>query len=193
MVRIILIRPGATDYVQQGRIQGTLEVPLNDQGTSDVARLAEELRGQGIQAIYAPSCEPARQTAQAIAEALQVKFKKLERMQNLDHGLWQGMLIDEVRRKQPKVYRQWQEQPDIVCPPDGEMLRQAEERVRTTIAKLLRRHREGIIGLVLPEPMASLVRRYVNQDELGNLWKAAAEHGRWEILEAGPKTAAQST
>ena len=56
-------------------------------------------------------------------------------MQNLDHGLWQGMLIEDVRRKQPKVYRQWQEQPETVCPPEGEMLSQAEERIRTAMAK----------------------------------------------------------
>ena len=27
MVQIVLIRPGSTDYDQQGRIQGTLDVP----------------------------------------------------------------------------------------------------------------------------------------------------------------------
>ena len=193
MVRIILIRPGATDYAQQGRIQGTLEMPLNEQGAGEVARLAEELRDQGIQAVYAPPCEPARQTARAIADALQVKFKKLDRMQNLDHGLWQGMLIDEVRRKQPKVYRQWQEQPDIVCPPKGEMLSQVEDRVRAAMSKLLKRHREGVIGLVLLEPLASLVRHYVNRDELGDLWKVTADHGRWEVLEVEPKQAAHTT
>lgn len=193
MVRIILIRPGATDYAQQGRIQGTLEVPLNEEGAGEVARLTEELRDQGIQAIYAPPCEPARETAQAIADALGVKFKKLDRMQNLDHGLWQGLLIDEVRRKQPKVYRQWQEQPDIVCPPEGEMLRQAEQRVRASIAKLLKRHRDGVIGLVVLEPLASLVRHYVNGDELGDLWKATADHGCWEVLDVQPQQAAQST
>lgn len=189
MVQIILIRPGTTDFVQQGRIQGTLEVPLNEEGASEVARLTEELRVLGIEAVYAPPCEPARQTAQAIADALGVKFKKLDRMQNVNHGLWQGMLIDEVRRKQPKVYRQWQDQPENVCPPEGEMLGQAEHRMRGAISKLLKRHREGVIGLVVPEPLASLVRRYICQGELGDLWKATAEHGRWEILVVEPSTA----
>lgn len=192
MVRIILIRPGTTDYVQQGRIQGTLEVPLNEEGASEVARLTEELRPLGIEAVYAPPCEPARQTAQAIAEALDVKFKKLDRMHNVNHGLWQGMLIDEVRRKQPKVYRQWQDQPENVCPPEGEMLGQAEQRIRAAVSKLLKRHREGVIGIVVPEPLASLVRRHISQGELGDLWKATAEHGRWEVLEV-ETSAAPST
>ena len=54
-------------------------------------------------------------------------------MQNLNLGLWQGMQVSEVRYKQPKVYRQWQEQPENVCPPEGEMIEQAEQRIRTAM------------------------------------------------------------
>jgi probable phosphoglycerate mutase len=183
MLRIILTRPGTTDYDTQGRIQGTLDIPLNDRGNLEVKSLAEQLRGEGVEVVYAPSTEPAHQTAEAIAAGLGVKLKRIDQMQNLDHGLWQGMLIDDVRRKHPKVYRQWQEQPESVCPPDGEMLSQAEERVRGSVLKLLKRHRGGVIGLVLPEPLASLLRAFVKHEGVGDLWKAAGEHAWWEVLE----------
>lgn len=192
MVRIVLVRPGATDYTQQGRIQGTLDVPLNEEGMAEASRLAEAVRGLGIEVVYAPPCEPARQTATLIAEALGVKHKKLDRMQNLSFGLWQGMQIEDVRLKQPRVYRQWQEQPEIVCPPEGEMLAEVDERARAAMGKLLKRHPEGVIALVLPEPLASLVRRCLTQGELGDLWKAAADHGEWEVVEVDTKEAASS-
>jgi broad specificity phosphatase PhoE len=193
MLRIVLIRPGSTDYDRQGRIQGTLDIPLNEEGNHEVTQVIVELRGVGIEVLYAPSCQPAQQTAETIAEQLDVKLKRLDRMQNLDHGLWQGLPIDEVRRKQPKVYRQWQEQPGIVCPPEGEMLSHAEERVRATMAKLLKRHKQGIIGIVVPEPLASLVRCFVKHEEIGDLWKAAQEHRRWEILDVEPEKAVTSS
>lgn len=183
MLRTILIRPGSTDYDHQGRIQGTLDIPLNDQGTVEAKTLAEQLRGEGIEVVYASESGPAVQTGQLIAAELSVKFKQLDQMENLDHGLWQGMLIDEVRRKHPKVYRQWQEQPESVCPPDGEMLAQAEDRVRSAIQKLMKRHRGGVIAVVLPEPLASLLRSVVKHDGVGDLWKAAAERAWWEVLE----------
>ena len=163
-------------------------MPLNEQGVAEVARMVEELRGQNIEVLYAACCEPARQTAQAIAEALDVKLRKLDRMENLNHGLWQGMLIDEVRLKQPKVYRQWQEQPEVVCPPEGEMLSQAAERVEQALTRLLKRHKEGVIGLVVPEPLASVVRCFLGCGELGDLWKAPGEHGHWEVLSVEPET-----
>ena len=193
MVKIVLIRPGSTDYDEQRRIQGTLDVPLNEQGNAEVARLIDALRDLKLGAVYAPACQPALATGQAIAKAFDIKLRKLEQMRNLDHGLWQGMLIDEVRLKQPKVYRQWQEKPWCICPPQGEMLNQAADRIRAAMAKLLKRHKDGAIGLVVSEPLASLVRCLFNHGETGNLWKATSEHGRWEVLEVQPETLAHSS
>ena len=193
MVKIVLIRPGSTDYDRQRRIQGTLDVPLNEEGNAEVARLIEALRPLKLDAVYAPPCQPALATAQAIGKAFDVKARKLDQMHNLDHGLWQGMLIDEVRLKQPKVYRQWQEKPWCICPPQGEMLDQAADRIRTAMGKLLKRHKEGVIGLVVSEPLASLVRCLFNHGETGNLWKATSEHGSWEVLEVQPETLAHSS
>ncbi len=187
MLQIVLIRPGSTDYDVQGRIQGSLDIPLAEQGLAEAAAVAEQLRGQGIEVIYTPVAQPPLETADLIAKALGIKRKKIERLQNLHMGLWEGMLVEDVRHKQPKVYRQWQEQPENVCPPEGEMLGEADERVRTALVKLLRRHKEGVIGLVLPEPLRSLARRFITHCELGDLWKAPNGHGPFEVLAADPE------
>jgi probable phosphoglycerate mutase len=191
MLRIVLIRPGATDFDEQNRIRGNLDVPLNQEGLAEVARLIDELRDQKLQVIYTAPEQSALETAEPVAEALGVKLKKLDRAGNVDLGLWQGMAVDEIRLNQPKVYRQWQEMPQNVRPPEGEMLSEADERVRVAVTKLLKRHKDGVIGLVVAEPLASLIRQFVAQSELGDLWKAAAEHGCWDVLEVTPEALAQ--
>jgi len=188
MLRVVLIRPGATDYDLEERIQGVLDIPLNRQGLMEVARAVDQLRDMRIEAIYASPCASAMQTAEILSHDLGARCKKLDRMQNFNLGLWQGLQVSEVRHKQPKVYRQWQEQPENVCPPEGEMIEQAQQRIAAAMTKLLRKHKEGVIGLVVPEPLASLVRQYFKKDELGDLWKALAGHGRWEILDFEPAT-----
>jgi probable phosphoglycerate mutase len=182
MLQIALLRPGTTDYDVEGRIQGTLDIPLNEQGLADAAQIAEELRGKGVEVLYAPTSEPAQHTAQLVGESLGIKVKKLGKMQNLNHGLWQGMIVEDVQHKQPKVYRQWLEQPENVCPPEGEMLGDAEDRVRAAMTKLLKKHKEGFIGICVPEPLLSLVRGFITHEELGDLWEPAAGHGRVEIF-----------
>src|SRR5665213_3366751 len=97
MVRFILIRPGSTEFDEQGRIQGTLDIPLSPRGTADVVRVTEELRSQGIKILYSAPCQSAWQTAEAIGKSLGVKVKQLDKLQNVDQGLWQGMLIDDVK------------------------------------------------------------------------------------------------
>jgi broad specificity phosphatase PhoE len=188
MVQIVLIRPGSTDYDEQGRIQGTLDIPLSEQGNREVERIVQDVRSLGIETVYCCPCQSACQTATAICEALDLKLKKLDTLRNIDHGLWQGMLIDDVKRKQPKVYRQWQEQPAIICPPEGEMLSEAQLRVQASLLKVLKKHKQGTIALVVPEPLASLVHGYLSNCEIGDLWKGGAVCGKWEIISLEPES-----
>ena len=183
MLRIILIRPGTTEYDQQGRILGTLDVPLSDQGTEQIVQAIDQLRGHGMEAVYTSPCESARQTASEISDGLGIRCKISDRLQNIDHGLWQGMLVEEVKRKQPKVYRQWMEQPETVCPPEGEMLDTARARVEGFLSKLFKKHKSGTVGVVVPEPMARLIESYLRNSELRDIWKNTTEGGSWQIIE----------
>lgn len=191
MLTIALIRPGASEYDSQGRVQGNLDVPLSTDGALQVERVALELGGAELKVIYAPQCEPAWETCQRLAARLEIKPKPLDDMQNLNHGLWQGLLIDEVKRKHPKVFRQWQDNPASVCPPEGETLAEAQERVQACLSKLVKKHKDGRIGLVLPEPIASLVKSYFGLFELRDLWHAGADAPAWEWIEARIPAVAQ--
>jgi probable phosphoglycerate mutase len=188
MFRILLIRPGTTEFDQQRRIQGTLDIPLCEDGRREVDAAIEKLRDQQVDAIYTCPCQSARQTAEALGGVLGVKPKTLDKLQNLNQGLWQGLLVDDVKKKQPKVYRQWQEQPETVCPPEGETLHTAKERVQTVIAKLMKKHKsEGVVALVVPEPMASVILNVLRHDELGDLWNRKQETALWEVLDVVPQ------
>ena len=187
MVQLLLIRPGMTEYDQQGRVQGTLDIPLCEDGRQEVDALVTELQDQPIAAIYSSPNQSAQQTAQALGATLQLKVKTLDKLQNLDQGLWQGMLVTDVKTKQPKVYRQWQEQPETVCPPQGETLGSAKQRVQAALSKLFKKHKEGLLAVVVPEPLARVICNVLRQDEWGDLWQCANGAARWELIEV-PQT-----
>ncbi len=190
MVQVLVIRPGTTEYDQQRRVQGTLDIPLCEDGRQQVETLVETLRDQPISAIYASPCQSADQTAEALAQAFDLKVKTIDKLQNLDQGLWQGMLVADVKSKQPKVYRQFQEQPETVCPPQGETLSTAKQRVSQALAKLLKKYKaDQVVAIVVPEPLASVVRHVLGQEQWGDLWQSATEKAQWQLIDV-PETVA---
>jgi broad specificity phosphatase PhoE len=190
MVKILLVRAGSTDFDEQGRIKGTLDIPLSEAGQGQVGRMIAELHKTQMDHLYASPCRSAQQTAELLAIDHKLKVKTLDELQNLDHGLWHGKLIDEVRLSQPKVFRQLQDHPETVCPPDGEPISNAIERVRMELARLTRKHKTGTIALVIPEPLATLVRSILSHSDVGDLWRAECEGGGWQMIDVQPERVA---
>jgi broad specificity phosphatase PhoE len=186
MVQILLIRPGATDFDLQGRVQGTLEIPLSEQGRQGVETLLPEVLAHRPTALYASPSQAAIETAEQFAAALGLKAKTVDKLRNLNQGLWQGMLIDDIRTKQPTVYRQWQDQPENLRPPEGEMLSEASERIEAVLNKLLRKHRYGTIAIVVPEPLATIMQCLIQGTEHGDLWKSASRCATCQVLDIRP-------
>ena len=186
MLTILLIRSGVTEYDSQGRIQGTLDVPLCEEGRRQAEAAADDLlsRSASVAALYAGPCLSAQQTAEIVGEKLHLKPKTIDRLHNLNQGLWQGMLFDDVKSKQPKVYRQWQDRPDTVCPPEGETLQEAAERVKKSLAKLTKKHKTGTIALVLSQPLASVLRSLLRTGQTPCLCQSAvSSKPLWEPIE----------
>jgi len=190
MVKICLVRPGATSFDEEGRMKGCLDIPLCEKGLEQansvakeiVQELAQSTEQSSFDAIYSAPCQSAQETAGVLAKALDGRVKLLECMQNVDHGLWQGKLIDEVRRTQPTVYKNIQEHPEAFAPPGGERLEDAQDRVRKTVERLVKKHKNEFILLIVPDPLASLIRQLLVAGDLGDLWKAEKDAGSWELI-----------
>lgn len=183
MTGVMLVRPGATDFDDQGRIKGCLDMPMSETGRMQAETLADETAEFRLRTIFTSPCESARETAAILAKRRGAKVKVVDAFRNLDHGLWHGKLIDELRRNHPKLYRRGQETPWDICPPGGESIRDAQARVGKAIAKLVKKSGEELIAIVIPDPMAWIVQNVLSGDELSNLWQAERDSARWDLIE----------
>jgi probable phosphoglycerate mutase len=164
MSTVVLIRPGCTDYDEQSRLLGVLEMPMNKRGIEQVQESVRQIQQKGLQpeAIYASPADPAYSTAVAIAEALgNVKVKELDELRNVNQGLWQGLPESDVRKRYPKVFRVGREQPQSICPPEGETLADACQRMARVINKAIRKH--DVFAIVAVEPIATVIRCTLQQ------------------------------
>ncbi len=150
-----VVRPGETEFDGQSRIQGSLDLPLTDLGRDQVNEIVEQLRSDPFDTIYASPTEPATTTAKLIGLALDVPVKIIDGLANLHQGLWQGLPLEEIRRKHPRVYKQWEEDPESVCAPNGEECEEAQQRVEQALRKPLKRGESFVV--VAPEPIATLI------------------------------------
>lgn len=157
MTIVAVVRPGWTDFDEQHRLIGTLELPLNARGVMQVSSLIEQLRTLPTppETVLCGMTQPATCTADAIAAAFDLTARKSEELSNLNQGLWQGSTIEEIGRRMSRVFHQWQEAPETICPPEGEPWEDAVDRVRQALKKPLRKFDSLVI--VASEPLASLV------------------------------------
>ncbi|MGQ0634143.1 MAG: histidine phosphatase family protein [Planctomycetaceae bacterium] len=185
MSRIILIRPGCTEFDEQQRLPGTLDLPLSTKGEQEVCRLLTDLEQTHIDLLYTSPSEPARSTAARLGAARSIPVKEVENLHNVNVGLWQGLQLEEVRRKHPRVFKQWQESSEAICPPDGETLAEAIERVRKALEKPLKK--KGQLAIVAADPLAAIIAAVVRGSSpecYGTLARGCC--GSWEALDDAP-------
>ena len=186
MVRFLLIEPGATDFDDQGRIKGSMDMPLSMSGRAQVDEAVKQLTGVRLDKVYSAPCQSARETAAALADCCGGKVKVVDCLRNIDHGLWHGKRIEEVRTQLPRIYKTGQEHGDQICPPGGESMEAARARVDKLLAKIRRKYRHGTVALVVPDPLASLVRCLLVGNAMGNLWQSETDAASWELIDCEP-------
>ena len=180
---VLLIRPGATEFDDQLRIKGSLDMPLSQRGLEQVEMLVEELKGVKINALLSAPTESAFQTAELLAADRDLRVKVVDAFRNLDQGLWHGKLIEEVRRNHPKLYKQGVEAPEGVQPPEGESILQAKVRVARALKKCLKKHRDGVAAIVVPDPMATILESMIKDSEIHDLWASEIDGAGWTLIE----------
>lgn len=161
--RILLIRPGSTEFDEQGRIIGTLDIPLSELGLEQAENLACQSMDHDVKAVFSSPSLAAQQTAEILAKLHGRKIKVHDALRNIDHGLWQGKEIEELRTTQPKIARQWEEHPETVCPPGGESVEDAVPRVQKFLLKLQKKHKSGTIMIIVADPLAKVISSLLSQ------------------------------
>jgi phosphoserine phosphatase len=171
---LVVIRSGATDYDLQGRISGNLDIPLTPAGIAAASETARHLAAAPPVALYTSPTTCAIETADVIGDRLHLVPRRVPHLAGLDLGLWQGMLVSEIRRRQPRLARHWEEDPWTVVPPDGEPLSAARDRIAQAIGKMVARHPGERVAVVVPQPLDRIIRSLLTGDGPGDLWAIAA-------------------
>jgi probable phosphoglycerate mutase len=165
MTELVLIRHGETDWNVEGRYQGQADPPLNYRGIQQAGKLAEELKDSGIEILISSPLKRTAQTAEILANKLQVPVYQDPRFMEIHQGDWQTRLRSEIEEKYPDLFRRWESEPWQVTPPGGEHLRQVQSRVCEAVDEIMVNYSQNRVGLVLHRiPIALIKMRFQRLD-----------------------------
>lgn len=136
MKTLVFVPWPETTWSAEDRVAGSTPLPLTSGGREQAAAWAGSLVPLGLQVVYS-SFEPASvETARILARRCRTKHKKLEALAEVDAGLWDGLTTQELKRRYPRIFKRWYDDPSSVCPPEGEDLAEAFGRLQAGLERI---------------------------------------------------------
>ncbi|WP_071567674.1 histidine phosphatase family protein [Corynebacterium sp. NML140438] len=134
--RLILLRHGQTTYNATSRMQGQLDTELSEEGKQQARNIAPMLAELGVAKIVASDLTRAADTAQIVAEQLELPVTYDERLRETHLGQWQGKTHAEVDGVDGSLRAHWRNTPTW-APPEGESRIDVAQRARPVVDELL--------------------------------------------------------
>ncbi len=191
--RLVLIRPGETDWNRQGRWQGWVAAPLNEHGWQQARKLAKFVRNIGMAALYSSDLRRARETAECLSEQLGYPAILDARLRERNIGLWQGLTLDEMRAWYPDEYAALLKNIDDYPVPAGESRLDVKRRVMAAYEDIITADKGETVGILshtttLKVLLAQIVPGYDPLEvDVGNTSVTTlrrADKNRWELVTA---------
>lgn len=148
ITRIIAIRHGETAWNVDTRIQGQLDIPLNDMGRWQAKRLGRAVAHEGIVAIYASDLLRAYETARAVADSTGVDIGTETGLRERHFGEFEGFTWKEIEERWPAESERWRKRDLNFAPRGGESLPVFYERCIGTASRLAVAHAGQTIAIV---------------------------------------------
>ena len=184
---IALARHGETTWNVAGRYQGRLESDLTRRGEAQAHALAEAfavpplpLAGRPVRVISSP-LRRCRETAVPLAAQLGLPIEIDERLIEIGHGAWEGLLRDEIADRDPERYRAWHTEPASVRFPGGEGLSEVAARWESFAADLAAS--EEVAVVVTHDAVVRIALLLLQGRPFDEFWSVAVENAAFARLD----------
>ena len=138
--RILAIRHGETLWNVDSRIQGHLDIGLNDTGRWQAERLGMALKDEPIAAIYASDLSRAHDTALAVSRHIGVPVQPEPGLRERSFGEFEGRTCAEIETELPEQAKRWRQRDPAFTPAGGESLLMLEARELSVAGRLAAQH-----------------------------------------------------
>ena len=180
---LYIVRSGETIWDREGRTDSLVGAPLTDRGREVIHRVGLELAPHEPTVVFTSDGEAEYETAKILGNLLGIKVKINKALTEFDFGLWQGLTTEEIKRRAPRLYKQWAEKPSGIRPPNGEILAEAQNRVWAEFCEILKKNKKSTLVIVLKPVVLALLRCRLKGVPLDDVWGFTPLNFTWESYE----------
>lgn len=166
VTRLVAVRHGETAWNVDTRIQGQLDIPLNDTGLWQAQRAGRALAEEPIAAVYASDLSRARQTAKEIARPLGLEVIADTGLRERGFGSFEGRTFAAIDAETPEDARRWRTRDPEFAPLGGESLLVFRDRVTRTVARLAAMHPGELVVMVAHGGVMDVLYRAATRQDL---------------------------
>lgn len=145
MMTLYLVRHARSIGNAAQRIQGWLDLPLDDYGRRQTRLICERFQRKPLAAIYSSPLQRAAETACAIAKPHHLQVIMDDRLREYHMGAWTGLTALEIERMMPP--HRWDSIDDYIGP-GAETGIEMRARVSAFLNEVLEQHNGQMVAVV---------------------------------------------
>jgi len=148
--RICIIRHGETDWNNERRIQGQIDIPLNETGHAQALAMAFNVAQHqaAFSAVYSSDLSRACATAGALAQIFRMEVRKREDLRERHYGIFQGIAKDEAKTLHPEAYALYSKRDVQYNFGSGESLIDFSQRVHNAFKWIAGMHKQENVAVI---------------------------------------------
>lgn len=135
-MKIYIVRHGQTEWNNEKRIQGQIDVPLNQIGIQQAINCSLYFSNIGIDQVYSSKLSRAIETARIITGD-KMFIKTHDELNERNFGIWESHLWEEIHTQIPNLKEIWKNDDGSFKPQNGESLEDLVQRAQSFFKKII--------------------------------------------------------
>ncbi|TKG96319.1 histidine phosphatase family protein [Puteibacter caeruleilacunae] len=169
MANIYICRHCKTSWNKEHRVQGTINIPLSEEGKLQATENLQYIQSLGIQRIITSESIRAFETGKIYADHLKVPINTHSGLGEIDHGAWEGELLPELLSTPSSSFKQWMQNPLLVeIPSSKETIHEAQKRIVTAVEEIRLGHKNENVLIVTHKHIKALLYCELNKQSVAN-------------------------
>lgn len=182
-MKVVLVRHAETEWNQRGIIQGHRDSPLTARGALETSALLAALTDYPIACVYASPLGRAWQMGQALAGYFHCPLVANTALKEQAFGHYEGMPSAQLRDEHPYEAAALFAQDAAFCPPGGESLAQASQRIIDFLQQQQKTAAHQTLCIVTHGQVSQGVLALLKEGKIDNFSRYAQPNASYSVID----------